>query len=149
MNTRWPQICTFAKQITVMRKTLFIILMLCSVCSYSQFHVGLFGGIGNYQGDLINNMYVGKLTRPAVGITGSYDVTSRFSLRAGFTYAQVAGDDSYNTRGDLVLRNLSFESDILEFSLVGEFYTFSFDNKKWSPYVFGGLALYHFDPYGT
>ena len=143
----WPQICIPAGQIIRMRKLLLLPLLLFSVFSFSQVHVGLFGGIANYQGDLINNAYVGRLTRPAVGITGSYEVTRRVALRAGFTYAQIAGNDRFNTRGDLIQRNLSFESDILEFSLVGEFHTFEFDTKKWSPYVFGGLAVYHFDPY--
>lgn len=144
---KWPQICKLTRQITGMRNLIILSFLFLSTVSYSQVRVGVFGGIGNYQGDLINNMYVGKLTRPAVGITGSYDVTDRLTLRAGFTYAQVAGNDRYNTRGDLRLRNISFESDILELSLVGEFYTFRFENKRWSPYVFGGIAAYHFNPY--
>lgn len=146
-SANWPQICIATKQMRSMRKILIIPLLLIGISSFSQFRVGLFGGIANYQGDLINNLYVGRLTRPAAGITASYDVTPRFALRAGLNYAQVAGADRYNTRGDLVLRNLSFESDILEFSLVGEFYTFNMENKRWSPYVFGGLAVYHFNPY--
>jgi hypothetical protein len=30
---------------------------------------------------------------------------------------------------------------------VAQYYTFGFENKRWSPYVFGGLAVYHFNPY--
>lgn len=131
-----------------MRKLFFFFsFSLISLHSFSQAQIGLFGGIGNYQGDLIGGLYIGKLTRPAVGITGSYDLSERFTLRAGFTYAQIAGHDRYNEKDYLRLRNLSFESDVVEFSLVGEFYTFSFNNKRWSPYVFGGLAVYHFNPY--
>ena len=131
-----------------MRK-LFILplLTLISISSFSQVHIGLFGGIGNYQGDLINSIYVGKLTRPAVGVTGAYELSRHLMLRAGVTFAQVAGNDRYNSKEYLQLRNLSFESNILEASLVGEYYTFDFDSKRWSPYVFGGLALYHFNPY--
>ncbi|MFL5789461.1 MAG: DUF6089 family protein, partial [Flavisolibacter sp.] len=44
-------------------------------------------------------------------------------------------------------RNLSFQSSITELSVVGEFYTFDLSNKRWSPYVFAGLAVFHFNPY--
>jgi hypothetical protein len=30
---------------------------------------------------------------------------------------------------------------------VAEFNVFSLDNIRWTPYAFGGLAVYHFDPY--
>lgn len=102
-----------------MRKLLFVSLFCFScVLSFSQVHIGLFGGIGNYQGDLINSAYVSKLTRVAVGVTGEYELSNKLSLRAGFTFAQVAGDDQYNSKDDLKLRNLSFESNITEFSLL-------------------------------
>jgi hypothetical protein len=90
---------------------------------------------------------VGKLTRPAIGITGSYELSSRFMLRGGFTYAQLAGSDRYISKEYLKLRNLGFESDLVEVSLLGEFYTFDMDSRRWSPYVFGGLAVYHYNPY--
>jgi len=131
-----------------MRKLLFVFsLLICSHLSFTQVHIGLFGGIGNYQGDLINGAYIGKLTRVAVGVTGEFELSDKFSLRAGFTFAQIAGDDQYNSKDYLKLRNLSFESNIAEFSLVGQYYTFGFENRKWSPYVFGGVAVYHFNPY--
>ena len=131
-----------------MRKLLFVCsLLLISIFSFAQLHLGLFGGIGNYQGDLINSAYVGKLTRVAVGITGEYELSSKLSLRGGFTFAQIAGDDQYNTKDYLKLRNINFESNITEFSLLAQYYTFGFENRRWSPYVFGGVAVYHFNPY--
>src|SRR4030095_8015554 len=44
-------------------------------------------------------------------------------------------------------RNLSFQSPVSEFSLVGEFNTFDLDNKKWTPYVFAGIAVFRYNPY--
>jgi hypothetical protein len=139
---------THQKQTPPMRKYLFAgTLIFFFTFSKAQVHIGLFGGIGNYQGDLINSAYVGKLTRVAVGVTGEYELSNKLSLKAGLTFAQVAGDDQYNTKDYLKLRNLSFESNIVELSLVAQYYTFGFDNRRWSPYVFGGLAVYHFNPY--
>lgn len=131
-----------------MRKLSFVCVFLSiSIFSFAQFHLGVFGGIGNYQGDLINSAYVGKLTRVAVGLTGEYELSSKLSLRGGFTFAQIAGDDQYNTKDYLKLRNINFESNITELSLMAQYYTFGFENRRWSPYVFGGVAVYHFNPY--
>ncbi|HVG11800.1 MAG TPA: DUF6089 family protein, partial [Flavisolibacter sp.] len=43
-------------------------------------------------------------------------------------------------------RNLNFESKISEFSLLGEFNVFNLENIRWTPYAFGGIAIYHFNP---
>jgi opacity protein-like surface antigen len=44
-------------------------------------------------------------------------------------------------------RNLAFETRLSEFSLIGEYYLFNLYDQKFSPYLFAGLAVYHFDPY--
>ena len=44
-------------------------------------------------------------------------------------------------------RNLAFETHITEFSAIGEYYIFNLEEQKFSPYVFGGLAVFHFNPY--
>lgn len=122
-------------------------LLLTTTCSFSQLSLGLFGGISNYQGDLVNSYYVGRLMKPAVGLTASYDYSDRFTFTAGFTYAKVEGNDKYNTKEYLKLRNLSFESKISELSLLAEYNIFNLSSTRWSPYLFGGLAVYHFNPY--
>jgi len=47
----------------------------------------------------------------------------------------------------MLARNLAFETHLTEFSAVGEYYFFNLDEQKFSPYVFGGLAVFHFNPY--
>src|SRR5688500_9866668 len=113
-----------------MRKLLFVSLFcFCCVLSFSQVHIGLFGGVGNYQGDLINSAYVGKLTRVAVGVTGEYELSNKLSLRAGFTFAQIAGDDQYNTKDYLKLRNIKFNTNITELCFVEMYYKFGYYNS--------------------
>lgn len=129
-----------------MRKFNFLFLLLTiSLLAQSQLQIGLFGGISNYVGDMTEKAY--KNSNGAFGINASYQVLSRVNLRAGFTFAKVNGADSLIGQEDVRLRNLSFQSNISEFSLVGEFNTFNMDYKRWSPYVFAGLAVYHFNPY--
>lgn len=129
-----------------MRKFFFLSLLLAfSVLAKSQWQVGLFGGISNYVGDMTDRPYMNS--KPAIGITAGYQILPRVNLRAGFTYAKVEGADSLSRQEDIVLRNLSFQTNITEFSLVAEINTFDMNYKRWSPYIFGGLAVFHFNPY--
>jgi hypothetical protein len=121
------------------------LLLTCSVLAQSQLQIGVFGGISNYVGDMTDKPYTNS--NGAVGITVGYQILNRVNLRAGFTYAKVNGADSLAKQQDVRLRNLSFQSSISEFSAVAEINTFDMDYKKWSPYVFGGLAIFHFNPY--
>lgn len=129
-----------------MRKTVFLSLLLAfSVVAQCQLQIGLFGGVSNYVGDMTDRLY--QNSRPAIGITAGYQILPRINLRAGFTYAKVDGADSLSKQQDIVLRNLSFQTNITEFSLVAEINTFDMNYKRWSPYIFGGLAVFHFNPY--
>jgi hypothetical protein len=129
-----------------MRKIFFLSLLLTfSVLAQSQLQVGLFGGVSNYVGDMTDKLYVNS--GPALGLTAGYQISPRINLRAGFTYAKVKGADSLSKQEDIVLRNLNFQTNITEFSLVAEINTFDMNYKRWSPYVFGGLAVYHFNPF--
>ena len=131
-----------------MRKLLFACFIVIPNILFAQsFHIGLFGGVSNYQGDLVQGAYNSRFTNPAIGLTGSYEVMDRLMIRGGFTFSKVEGDDKYNKKDYLKLRNLSFESKISEFSVVGEYSIFNIYNIRWTPYVFGGVAVYHFDPY--
>lgn len=121
-------------------------LLICGSSFAQNFHLGLFGGVSNYQGDLVDKFYVLRFTKPAIGLTANYDVSSRVTLRAGFTFASISGDDKYN-RESVKFRNLNMSSKLSEFSLVGEFNVFNLDDVRWSPYFFGGLAVFHYNPY--
>lgn len=131
----------------LMRKSFTLILIFFSSFSFAQsFHVGVFGGVSNYQGDLVDKFYVMRFTKPAIGVTGNYDISTRVTLRGGLTFGAVEGDDKYN-RESVSFRNLNFKSKISEISLLAEFNVFSLDAIRWTPYAFGGVALFHFNPY--
>jgi opacity protein-like surface antigen len=127
------------------RLPLLIVFLTLTFLAKSQLRVGIFGGISNYLGDLSDKAY--QNSGVALGVNVSYPITNRISIRGGYTYGKVKGADSLNPREDFKLRNLSFQSSISEFSLVAEINTFDMDYKRWSPYIFGGLAVYHFNPY--
>jgi hypothetical protein len=110
-------------------------------------HIGIFGGVSAYGGELTDKILPKKLTHAALGITGSYEVADNIMVRAGLTFASVEGADRYSRDTFSLKRNLSFNSRIVEASVVGEFYFFNLYEKKYSPYLFAGLAIYHFNPY--
>jgi len=136
----------FIQSNSLMRKLSFLALLLtCTILAQSQVQVGVFGGISNYLGDLTDKPY--KNSKPAIGITAGYQLTNRINLRAGFTFGKINGADSLAKDSFVVSRNLSFQSNISEFSVIAEFNTFDMEYKSWSPYVFAGVAIYHFNPY--
>ncbi len=129
-----------------MQRLFFILIAsFCSLVSFAQLQLGVFGGLSNYQGDLVDKIY--QAPRAAIGITAGYEISGRFNLRAGLTFAKVAGADSLNEKDYLRMRNLSFQSPITELSVTSEFNTLNMDIHRWSPYLFGGLALFRFNPY--
>lgn len=129
-----------------MRKIIFcFVLFLSGFSSFSQFRLGIFGGISNYQGDMVDKLY--KNSGLALGLTGTFPVSQRFNIRAGITFGKIGGADSLSDQADLLARNLSFQSRITEFSVLGEYNIFNLDQVRWTPYLFGGLAVFHFDPY--
>ena len=129
-----------------MRKLLFVLLcFFITYSSFAQFRLGIFGGLSNYQGDLVDKPY--KSTKGAFGLTGTFPVSERFGIRAGLTFAKVAGADSLGEKPELLARNLSFQSKITEFSLLAEYNIFNLDQIRWTPYLFAGVALFHFNPY--
>jgi hypothetical protein len=123
--------------------------LLCvgSVAFSQNVHVGIFGGLAAYQGDLTDRIIPKKVTNGAIGVTVNYELTPQIMLRGGFTYSVVGGADRYAHDDSMLARNLAFETHITEFSAIGEYYFFNLDEQKFSPYVFGGLAVFHFNPY--
>jgi hypothetical protein len=124
-----------------------LILLFFTSLNAQRLHVGVFSGLAAYNGDLTEKIFPKKVTNGSIGITGSYEILDQILLRAGFTYAVVGGADRFSTKPDAVLRNLAFETTITEFSLLGEYYLFNLYEKRYSPYGFVGLAVFHFDPY--
>jgi hypothetical protein len=138
-----------SRQPLTMRKiiALLIIVMAGYVAAGQRVHLGLFGGLAAYNGDLTDKIFPKKVTNGAIGVTVNYELRDQIMLRGGITYAIVGGADRFSDKADLVARNLAFETKILEFSAIGEYYLFNLYDRRLSPYIFAGLSVYHYDPY--
>jgi len=124
---------------------------LTAFCAHSQspVRIGLFGGVSQYQGDLTGRLFTGRFAKPALGITASYDLSPRLALRGGVTFSGLEASDRYHAKPELQDRNLSFETKLTDFSLVGEYTFFNLDDVRWSPYLFGGVGLFRYNPFTT
>ena len=109
--------------------------------------IGAAGGLANYNGDLLDKLYPKKLTNGFIGFTVHYELEDQILIRGSYNFARVNGSDSHSSMENLRMRNLQFESAISEFSIVGEYYLFNLYDRKFSPYGFVGLGIFHFDPY--
>ncbi len=128
-----------------MKKFLSLVLLFPALL-HAQWHVNVFGGISNYSGDLQSKVFTTDQSYGAFGAGLQYDFTPHISALSGFNYGQVGASDHFN-KSDLQLRNLSFQSQIFEWNLMGEYNLFDLSEKRLTPYVFGGIAIYHFNPF--
>lgn len=109
----------------------------------------LYGGIANYQGDLQSKRFSFNNIGPAAGLGISYHFNSKWTVRGVATYMKIKGSDASNSgdKSNLAGRNLSFKSSVWEAQLAVEYNFFDIEDRSLSPYLFAGIAAFHFNPY--
>ncbi len=107
-------------------------------------HVNLFAGAANYQGDLQDKSFTFSQSHFAGGAGLSYDLSDKFSVRAGFAFTKLSADDKL---GRNKLRNLNFTTKLSEVNIGLEYYLTRLEDHAFTPYAFAGIAMYHFSPY--
>jgi len=127
---------------------LMMMLQLFSVRAAAQFslhnfHLSFFGGMANYHGDLQNKWFTFSQSKFAGGIGGTYDLSDHVSLRGTLVYSHLAADDKL---GNDHARNLNFHTKLYEASGGVEYYITPLNEHVLTPYVFGAIAVYHFNP---
>jgi opacity protein-like surface antigen len=120
------------------------IFLLGNMADAQRVHLNLFGGATNYQGDLQDKNYTFNQAHLAGGLGLSYDLTDQFSIRGSALFGKISGDDKY---GRNKARNLNFTSKLAEAQLALEYYIYPLADHSLTPYVFAGIAMYHFSPY--
>lgn len=108
----------------------------------------LYAGVANYQGDLQGSRFTFSQAGAAIGLGASYRISNRFTGRAAFTFARIAGNDKQNKEGKGVdLRNLNFKSNIWELQLAAEFDIMDLEYHSFAPYIFAGGAVFRHNPF--
>jgi len=134
--------------------TLIICLPFASFAQNSIVQEGEFGvGIGaaHYFGDLNTRA---KLNRPklAAGIFFRKNFGNYIAMRVSGNYAQLGYSDIYNTHNEYMhRRNLSFNTNVWELGLQGDFNFYRFmpgePEFRFTPYVTFGISAFNYDPY--
>nr|MBS0038072.1 outer membrane beta-barrel protein [Saprospiraceae bacterium] len=134
----------------------FLVAAICSLffipLNAQHFEVGLGLGPTAYNGDLsvhsgkdiFGNMHVNGT------VFGKYYLSPYLNLGLSASYGRISGDDRYAETEELQIRNLNFQSDIIEMALRLEFNIIGFEpynfRSPWSPYLFAGIGGFMFNP---
>ena len=120
-----------------------------SIVQEGEFGIGI--GAGHYFGDLNTRA---KLNRPkiAAGIFFRKNFGNYIAARVVANFVQLGYSDIYNTHNEFMhLRNLSFNTNVWELSLRGDFNFFRFlpgdPEFNFTPYISLGVGVFSYDPY--
>jgi hypothetical protein len=145
--------------INMFRKTITILCLLIGLQSAQaqlldayvhQGEVGVSVGLGHYFGDINPNSAINR-PKTAAGIFFRKQVTNYIGVRLSADYAMLGYSDVYSTNPVQQARNLSFNTNVWEVSLAGDFNFFEFhpgfEGYNFTPYVGLGVGVFSFDPY--
>jgi len=156
--SKWVNLCFIMSRNMLRLLSLCAIGLLLSNNSEAQFNrkkgrpieVGITAGASNYMGDLTPSIALNE-TRPMGGIICRFNYSDFLTLRGNALFGQISGSDkNYADVADRYKRNLSFKSNILEFSGTVEYNLSGFTETQRfnpaSPYLFAGVGVYKFNP---
>lgn len=127
----------------------FSVLSLTLSAQYKTLGFGL--GVANYRGDLSpgnSTIDIGRI-KPAATVYLRIPHNRFFNTRLAASYGRLEAYDSDSENPSRQARNLSFFTDVWEISLVEEINLIGHkigSKKFFSPYLFGGVCVYHFNP---
>jgi len=120
-----------------------------AVVQEGEFGVGI--GAGHYFGDLNTRAHI---NRPKIAATAFFrkNFGNYIALRVGASFAQLGYSDIYNTHNDYMkARNLSFNSNVWELAVQGDFNFFRFmpgePGYNFTPYITFGVGVFNYDPF--
>jgi len=113
--------------------------------------IGIMAGASQYFGDLNPDMHF-NTPKPAVGLFFRKQIGSYIAARAQAMFTQLGYSDVYNTQNEFEhRRNLSFNTNIWELTLLGDFNFFKFipgeADHRYTPFISLGLGIFSYDPY--
>lgn len=137
-----------------MKTTLFFLSFLAMSCCSTlkaqeqdkSMTLSLFTGAMNYQGDLNPSSFKFSHSHFTGGLIIRKPLGRLFAIRAGANIGTIEAADKWN-RDYLQQRNLSFTSTIKEAYAGLEITVFDMATKRFTPYLYAGVAVFHFNPW--
>ncbi len=112
--------------------------------SAQKLHLDLYAGDLNYNGDLQQHAFTFSQSHFGGGLGLSYDVNDHVAVRTSFMFGKLSADDKYGRNAS---RNLNFITGLTEVNLNAVYYITPMGAHTLTPYVFAGIAMFHFNPY--
>jgi hypothetical protein len=114
-----------------------------------EFGIGI--GAAHYFGDLNTRAHLNR-PKPAAGIFFRKNFGNYIALRIAANFAQLGYSDRYNTENEYThRRNLSFNTNVWELGLQGDFNFYRFmpgePDFSFTPYITLGASIFNYDPY--
>lgn len=111
---------------------------------------GITAGLAHYFGDLNTRAGINR-PKPAVGAFFRKAFGNYIGLRISAHFLQLGYSDTYSKNDFQKTRNLSFNSNVWEIALQGDFNFFKFvpgdPYHSFTPYITLGVGAFTFDPY--
>jgi len=135
----------------MLKKVILFLLMIAGGSVTAQFHeIGVFLGGSNYIGDVGTDRFVDP-NQLAYGILYKWNMTDRYSLRAGFTATTLSENEYGNSDINRFRRSFKIDNPIQEAQAGIEinFTEFNLHDPTTivTPYLFYGLSYFRFNQY--
>ncbi len=126
------------------RSIVFLLLFSSHKAASQNFFASVFAGSSNYSGDLQDKKFSFSQAHFAGGVGLLFELNPKMFIRGDFTLGKISADDKY---GKNKARNLSFYSNLYEYSIGFEYVLLDPYKYSVSPYLFTGVALFDFNPF--
>lgn len=134
-------------------RIIYIAILIISFCGTLQAQKGweLGGWLGTsfYFGDLNNRL---NITQPGIagGLNARYNFNTRICIKNSLNFGRVGASDADSPNTFERTRNLSFKSNIYDFSSAVEFNFFNYEHgssdEYATPYLLAGLNVFRWNP---
>jgi len=128
-----------------MKKLFIVFFCFPLIVTAQNFHFAARLGLSGYQGDLKANSITLAQSKFMGSIGAHYDLSDHFTARSYLTFGSLGADDKKGTVA-MQERNLNFKTKLFEWELTAQYNLFSLNNRWWTPFVFAGIGVYHFNP---
>ena len=120
-----------------------------AIVQEGEFGIGI--GAAHYFGDLNTRARMNR-PKPAATIFFRKNFSNYISGRIGASFARLGYSDKYNTHNEYMYRrNLSFNTNVWELNLQGDFNFFRFmpgePGFNYTPYITFGVGAFSYDPF--
>jgi len=130
-----------------MKKLVLFFTVLPFLASAQNFHFSVRAGIASYNGDLKRKSFNFSQSSFIGSIGAKYDFSEHITGRAYFSLTSLRGDDKIKGNEFMLSRNLNFKTKLMELELGAQYNFLNLNYSWWTPFVYAGIGVFHFNPY--